>query len=61
MHLRGTHCGRSGGENQMSRAQCRVKSGTPVAVSDAEAAGEKVCAATPGKVQASAAGAKIES
>lgn len=51
MHLRGTHCGRSGRKNQISRAQCRVKSGT--ARGEAERSVEEtIPGAVAGKVHA---------
>ncbi len=42
MHLRGTHCVRSVGKNQISRAQSRVKSGTAFA-KDGVTVGEAAC------------------
>ena len=52
MHLRGTHCGRSGRKNQISRAQCRVKSGTARDEADALSAEETIAGAAAGKVHA---------
>src|ERR1051325_11170945 len=61
--LRGTHCGRLGGENQTSRAQCRVKSGTPVAKRDEEEMEgmEICCRAAAGNVQATNVSVKADS
>src|SRR6187549_3145680 len=52
MHLRGTHCGRSGRKNQISRAQCRVKSGTARDEADALSVEETIAGAAAGKVHA---------
>jgi len=52
MHLRGTHCGRSGRKNQISRAQCRVKSGTARDEVEALLAAETIAGAFTGNVHA---------
>ena len=52
MHRRGTHCGRSGRKNQISRAQCRVKSGTARDEAEGLPAEETIEGAPAGKVHA---------
>jgi hypothetical protein len=52
MHLRGTHCVRSDGKNQISRAQSRVNSGRADAKVGADV-DEKICdGAESGRIQA---------
>ena len=52
MCLRGTHCGRSAGEDQISRAQSRRKSGTRAASSDEELSAEEKSTSPRGRVHA---------
>ncbi|MBP9901321.1 MAG: hypothetical protein KBH45_07675 [Verrucomicrobia bacterium] len=47
-------------KNQISRAQCRVKNGTPGAGSGAEAEAEIAAGAVMGKVHATSVGAGID-
>ena len=54
-HLCGTHHGLSGRQSQISRAQCRVKSGTRAADSGEEAAERKSSASPRGKSHTSGA------
>src|SRR5688572_325511 len=51
-HQRGTHYGRSGGKNQINRAQSRVKSGMRAAESGEEQAAEKTSASPGGRSHA---------
>ena len=50
MRLRGTHCGRSGGEDQIRRAQSRRKSGTRAAQHGARLSADEKSASPRGSV-----------
>ena len=52
MCLRGTHCGRLGGEDQISRAQSRRNTGTRAATSDEESSAEEKSASSRGSIHA---------
>lgn len=58
MHLRGTHCVLSDGKNQISRAQCRVKSGT-VRDEARLSVEETIAGVGVGRVQASTLGITV--
>jgi len=61
VHLRGTHYGRLEAAGQISRAQCRVKSGTLGVISVKEVGGENADASAWGKTQAIEPTAAVES
>ena len=56
MHLRGTHCVRSDGKNQISRAQCRWNNET--ARDKAELSVEEIARAVAGSVHTRSLGTK---